>query len=486
MEKDTKTGYLIMDIGTGNVRVALVRPDGTVLDVKRENVLYEKDTRYPESIYFDPEQLWEQIIRLSGKVLKNSPGVTVRALTATSQREGIVLLDSRGNPLIGLPNIDHRGREWESLITDPDSVYQLTGRYPSSLFSAFKLVGIRQRRPELWTRFSHFMSISDWIEFRLSGVPHYEPAQASETLLYDVEKGRWSDRLCDLFQLSTAILPELRASGTVLGGILPDRARELGVSGESVVIVGGADTQLAVRSTQPSLDDVIIVSGTTTPIAKVTGNYLTDPAQRTWTNRHATAGSFILEANAGVTGLNYQRLKEIFYPNEGYDVIEAELAETDHSQCVASLGSLIASEKAPLTRGGFIFDAPISHRLTRGSFVFATLWDIACSIRENYSILCEVSGHDQDHIWACGGGVQSRTLRQFIASLLNKKIQIRNSYRQSSVVGGAFICNEALGEAEHLPETTEIVEPAAQSAYAALYERWKKTRDAFKQTYRNA
>src|SRR5690606_29246919 len=133
------------------------------------------------------------------------------------------------------------------------------------------------------------------------------------------------------------------------------------------------------------------VSGTTTPIVKLTGGYVTDALERTWTNRHITETDFILEANAGVTGLNYQRLKEIFYPNEGYDVIEAELARADHSQCIASLGSLIASEKSPLTKGGFIFDAPVSHRLSRSSFVFATLWDIACSIKENYTILCEVN-----------------------------------------------------------------------------------------------
>src|SRR5690606_32905591 len=184
-----------------------------------------------------------------------------------------------------------------------------------------------------------------------------------------------------------------------------------------------------------------------------------DEKERTWTSRHIDKESFILEANAGVTGLNYQRLKEIFYPNESYDVIEKELSEITHSQCVASLGSLIADEKAPVTKGGFIFNAPVSHQLTRASFVFATLWDIACSIRENYKSLCDVTTHKQDYIWACGGGVQSRMLRQFIANLLNKKVMIRDSYRQSSVVGGVFICNEALGKEAHLPATLDIVMP---------------------------
>jgi autoinducer 2 (AI-2) kinase len=101
----------------------------------------------------------------------------------------------------------------------------------------------------------------------------------------------------------------------------------------------------------------------------------------------------MFEANAGVTGLNYQRLKEVFYPNEGYDVIEKELGELKSQQCVASLGSMLADEKSALTRGGFVFDAPVSHTLTRADFVWATLWDIACSIAENYNTLNSVSPH---------------------------------------------------------------------------------------------
>jgi autoinducer 2 (AI-2) kinase len=86
-----------------------------------------------------------------------------------------------------------------------------------------------------------------------------------------------------------------------------------------VVVVGGSDTQLAIMSMQPSVDDIVIVSGTTTPIIKIADNYVTDDLERTWTSRHTDETSFLLEANAGVTGLNYQRLKEIFYPNEPYE-----------------------------------------------------------------------------------------------------------------------------------------------------------------------
>ena len=476
-----KEAYLIVDIGTGNARVAVCAVDGEILSIKRENVHYETDPRYEDSIFFNPEELWSQILRLSKEALQESGDIQINAVTATSQREGIVITDKDGKSLLGMPNIDHRGRKWEVDLKDKDLVYNLSGRYPTSLFSAFKLVGVREVYPELFARVSCFMSISDWIQFQFSGIEGYEHSQASETLLYEVEHKSWSTALLDQFGLSADILPELKDSATVLGPIKSEVAEELGISSKALIVVGGGDTQLAIRSMEPSANDVVIVSGTTTPIIKIVDSYEKDSEQRTWTSRHIDAENFILEANAGVTGLNYQRLKEIFYPNEGYDIIEKELEDATYSQCVASLGSLIADEEEPLTKGGFIFNAPVSHQLTRGSFVFAILWDIACSIYENYKFLCAVSPHQESYIWACGGGVESRKLRQFIANLFGKSIKIRDTFRQASVLGGVFICNDALGVKNESPELLEEIHPQNHEEFEKLYQEWKNARKTFKQ-----
>ncbi len=477
----TQQAYLIVDIGTGNVRVAMVSTKGELLALQRDNVRYQKDDDYPDSIAFDPIQLWEQIKHLAEGVLASVGDVHILAITATSQREGVVVLDEADQPLIGMSNHDNRGREWESLIADKDRMYTLTGRYPTALFSALKLVGLRERKHELWGRIASFTSISDWVQFQFSGVLGYEHSQASETLLYDVNAKAWSTELCTVFNLPMSLLPPLKSSGEVLGSVRADIAQGWGIAPDAVVVVGGADTQLAVHSTKPERDDVVIVSGTTTPIVKIVDTYVTDERQRTWTGRHIDADSFMLEANAGVTGLNYQRLKEIFYPNEDYEIIEQELDETSYSLCVASLGSLVADEDAPLTKGGFIFNAPVSHQLTRGGFVFAILWDIACSIYENYKALDKVSPHGRDYIWACGGGVQSRKLRQFIANLTNKNVRICNTYRQSSVLGGAFICAGATGQQGATPELQDEVTPQNREQFLELYAEWKRARHTFSQ-----
>lgn len=359
----------------------------------------------------------------------------------------------------------------------------MTGRYPTSLFSAYKLVGIRERRKEIWNELSFFLSISDWAAWELSGVPLYEHSQASETLLYDVEKGKWSDELCKLFDIAPALLPALSQSGSVAGKIKADIAHAWKIDETTLVITGGGDTQMAIKSTSPSVGDVVIVSGTTTPVVKLEGNYITDKDERTWTSRDIAEGRFVFEANAGVTGLNYQRLKEVFYPNEGYEVIEKELAENTYKHCSASLGSMIAGEKKPVIRGGFVIPVPVAHELTRAGFVWSTLMDIAFSIAENYKVLADVSGHDAGYIWACGGGLQSKTLRGMIAAITGNEVRVRKGFEQASVVGAAMLCNEAIGVSVQQKESA--VESSVHSsedteAYRSYYKEWQRTREQFR------
>lgn len=476
-----KQASLIFDIGTGNVRVAIAETNGNVICERRDNVNYTTDTEYPEALYFDPDKLWNQILNLSKQALQEISGVEIQAVSVSSQRQGIVLITEDGQSLAGLPNHDHRGRQWENQIQKKGRVYRKTGRYPTSLFSAMKLMGLKQKHPKLYNQTSKVMSISDWAQYMISGVEGYEHSQASETLLYDVENMDWSEDLCSVFDIDKQILPRLHHSGQILGKILPEWASDLNLSTDIPVIVGGADTQLAIESTQPLQGDIVVVSGTTTPVVKMVDRYVTDDRERTWTGRHIDTGTYVLEANAGVTGLNYQRLKEIFYPKEDYGLIEQELDNEPENSCIASLGSLLANETQPMTKGGFIFDVPVSHNLSRASFAKSVLWDIACSVKENFDVLNQVDGFQKDYIWGCGGGFRSKNLTQYLANLTGKKVLLRDHFAHATVAGAALVCTQSLHGQNIENATPDEFTPQAFTESAALYEKWKKTRCGLKQ-----
>ena len=52
-----------------------------------------------------------------------------------------------------------------------------------------------------------------------------DPSNASRTLLYDLEKGAWSDELCELFDVPRSALPEVVPSSGVVGTTDPDVPR---------------------------------------------------------------------------------------------------------------------------------------------------------------------------------------------------------------------------------------------------------------------
>lgn len=475
------TMYLIIDIGTGNVRVALVDITGKVVWVGRDNVVYQKDSTYADALLFEPDHLWNQILHLVTKCRGECKKVKINAVSASSQREGIVLMDKKGNSIIGFPNHDHRGRYMEGKIESKDLMYQLTGRYPSSLFSALKLVAYRDKYPEEWQHVNFFLSISDWAIYMLTGERGYEHAQASETLLYDVKEKKWSDTLFAEFQLSKKIVPPLKFSGFMAGMLKKKYVNEWESDADTPVFVGGADTQLAIKSTRPQPGDIVLVSGTTTPVVKLIPDYITDKKQRSWTNSYLDKKHYILETNCGVTGLNYQRVKDIFYPDDSYDVIETEMDNISRLSVYACLGTLLAGEGKPLINGGFVFNVPVMTGLARADFAFAALWDIGCSIKENLDSLREIDSGDSGQIWCCGGGFQSRHLREFVSSLTGRRLLFRPGYEQASVSGAALVCAESLGLGGEMNTKVEECQAERKSVHQDWFNQWKLARAGFRQ-----
>lgn len=258
------------------------------------------------------------------------------------------------------------------------------------------------------------------------------------------------------------------------------KADVLGLSERVPVIAGGGDTQLAIKSTHAQPDDIVIVSGTTTPITKITEEALADSQMKAWLNCHTEEGQWLIETNPGITGLNYQKLKAIFYPNEPYSVMEREIASLSNDNvCVSALGSYLTMEKNALTKGGFVFDAPLSQELTRAHFVRAALQEIAFSIKWNFDMLAEISPFSLDFVRACGGGFQSEALTQFLANLLQKKIYKREGFSQASAMGAAMICSEALGVKVERPNDLKVIEPKTDQTDLLLYEEWKHTQRLF-------
>lgn len=472
-----RNGYLLIDIGTGNYRVCLVGTDGTEYSLHRKDMFYEKSQSVEGGVFFNPHTLLVEIKKMINLVISENYDVSVLAVLSTSQRQGVVLIDASGEAITALPNIDGRGAKWEVEGPDFDYVYKKTGRWPRKNFSALKLKGMKEEQPAIWDKVASFTSISDWIGYELTNELVYEHTQACETLLFDVQKDKWSAEMCEYFDIDIDLLPKLGKSGSVLGNIKEECLEELSIPDETPFIIGGADTQLALKATQPKLDDVVIVSGTTTPIVRVVEDYYYDEKARCWIDRHIENEDFLIEANAAVTGLNYQRLKNLLFPQKSYEEMENEVLALEHPTSIASFGTAVSDKQMRLSMGGFLLEAPFNQNLQIADLVFAMLFDIASSIKYNFDVLHEIKPVERDYVLGSSGGFQSKILPQMLADLLDKKVIIKEGYNQATLLGGVFICNNVLGKSNKEQKVIKEFKPSGSKHLLAQYDKWLNYRN---------
>lgn len=462
-----KEGYLVFDLGTGNSRVALGDEVGNIFAIRQFENVYHQENNNPDAKYFIPKEWFQKILKETKLLLSNYPQYTIRAVTATSAREGIVLIDQMGSAFMGLPNIDKRGNERiKEYQQYSKNVYKLSGHWLDPLFSVLKLLTYQELYLGEDRKISGFTSISEWIGYELTGKLGIATSQACETQLFNTKEFRWSEELIEIFGVDKKILPELYDAGEVLGNIGKENIP---------FIVCGADTQMAVKGVSAQQGDVVIVSGTTSPIVAVTENYLYDEKERCWIDC-IRKGNWLIETNAGTTGMNLQTYKKKFLEDKSYGEIEQQIEEKEDYKCIASFGTKYFPEKKTVKQGGIFSSAPLSGELDRIDVVNAIMADIACGITLHYNELKKINPHDKEYIIGCGGGFKSQILGKRIASLIQKEIRLPLHYDQASIYGCIKICQETLKKNTNKQDSVRAIDVEEDKKLEEYYEKWRIVR----------
>lgn len=437
--------YLLVDLGTGNTRVALTDSGGAILDIRTFTNRYYRDSAYEDAQYFLPAEWKECIFQGCRELCAAHPDIRVDALSAAGARQSFVLLNREGKDVYGLPNIDNRGRAFLGQVPDHERIYRLSGKWATEDFGAAKLLGLRERRPELCAQAWKITSISEWVAWLFTGRTVMEYSQASETQLYDIGARAWSQELCGAYGCSPDLLPELQAAGTAAGPILPEYREAFRLSPDAVFILGGADTQTALMQTALPDGGIAVVSGTTSPVVSKLDRPLHDPEQRLWLDADLGGERFLAETNPGVTGLNYQRLRAQLCPDIPYERLEELYLEKTGFACTASFSSLLFHQRRSLRNGGFFTSSPASPELDRVDLLWAVLADAACSIHEQLTSLALLTENRGDVLLGCGGGFQSPALCQMLADLSGRELRLREGFRQATLWGLTALCNGYFG-----------------------------------------
>ncbi len=235
-----------IDVGTTGCKVALFSPEGAMLC----SAYREYDVQRPQSGWaeLDAVTVWTLIKETICEVTQQTDSGSIQALAVSSMGEAVVPVTME-REILGpsLLNFDIRGQEYVSelsAVLDNERLYQINGNTLGNHYSLTKIKWIKQHQPEQYERADQFLHWSSFVAFMLGADPILDYSLANRTLLFDLNKGTWSDELLARTGLDREKLPQTVPSGTPVGTIAPHIAAELGLPPD-VVIVSGAHDQCA-------------------------------------------------------------------------------------------------------------------------------------------------------------------------------------------------------------------------------------------------
>ena len=185
-----------------------------------------------------------------------------------------------------------------------------------------------------------------------------------------------------------------------------------------------------------------------------------------------------METNPGVTGLNYQRIRNLLFDGVSYEDLEAALKEVNSIKCTASFSSLDFEHACGYKNGGFFMRPPFRADLHRVDLAWALVGDIACSIYYQYRQLLQMLPVQHDKILGCGGGFQSDMLCQHLSDLTQKALKLPVNFHQASIMGCVAVCNSYWNiHTDTSERACKIYKPQKESLIQEYYEIWKTNRD---------
>jgi glycerol kinase len=255
MSKDV---LLAIDQGTSSSRAIGFSATGEMLAVEQQAF----EQIYPASgwVEHDAEVIWATVLSTTRRVLQRlaDEGRAVAAIGITNQRETTVLWDRKsGAPVYNaIVWQDRRTADRCAALKSahPDAEAELsrkTGLLFDPYFSATKIAWILDKVPGARAAAKAgriaFGTIDCFLLWRLTGgrVHATDATNASRTALYDLRKGCWDEALCELFDVPSACLPEVRdcagdfgeVDRSLFGATLPIR----GVAGDQqAALIGQA------------------------------------------------------------------------------------------------------------------------------------------------------------------------------------------------------------------------------------------------------
>ena len=453
-----KKYVMALDQGTTSSRCILFDKKGNICSVAQK----EFDPK-PGWVEHDPMEIWASQLSVATEAISKigASADEIASIGITNQRETTVVWNREtGMPIYNaiVWQCRRTAERIDQLKEDglTDYVKETTGLIPDAYFSASKVAWILDHvegaRKQAENGDLAFGTIDTWLIWNLTrGEVHAtDYTNASRTMMFDIHKLDWDQKILDYFKIPKNMLPKVKPSSGIFG------YTEVGMFGESIPIAGAAGDQQSALFGQCCFDagEVKNTYGTGCFLLMNTGEKAVTSENGLLTTIAASADGtvqYALEGSIFVAGAAIQWLRdEMRMIRKAADTERYATAVEDTAgvYLVPAFTGIGAPYWDPYARGTVV---GITRGCKKEHFIRAALESMAYQTNDILKVMEEESGVQIRTLKVDGGASNNNFLMQFQSDILGVDV-LRPQCVETTALGAAYLAGIAVGYWENIED----------------------------------
>ncbi|MGB3635054.1 MAG: gluconokinase [Rubrobacteraceae bacterium] len=482
------TAVIGVDIGTTSTKVISFHYKGNIL--AEESAGYSLNSPRPGRADQDPDEILEAVLDSLTKVVHATKyqGYEVAGVSFSAAMHSLLALDSNGDPLTpALIYADHRASEQATRIRkdlDGTGLHRRTGTPIHPMSPLTKILWFKEEAPDTFEATAKWISIKEYIFFRLFGEYLVDHSIASSTGMFNLENLDWDETALQVAGVSREKLSQPVSTTHVIDGMKDELADRLGLKTDTPFVVGANDGVLANLGLGATESGVVACSiGTSGAVRSVVDRPQVDEGGKLFCYA-LTEEKWVIGGPINNGGIALQWAVEELFPDIKEEAEERgqdphDLASEWAEEVAAGAEGVIflpylTGERAPYWNSdarGVFFGLSLQHG--RRHLIRAVMEGVIYQMYAVQRALEEVIGEPKE-IRATGGFAQSVLWRQIMADVYGREIAFPDSY-ESSCLGAALLGMKALNIIDSLEAANEMIRISTRhqpiEENAAVYEK---------------
>ena len=350
-----------------------------------------------------------------------------------------------------------------------ENIYEKTGLQFLAFNTLYQLRNLKKNKPQLLDRAEHLLLIPDLFNYLLTGKMAAEYSNVSTTQLLNPNKGQWEYSLTDALGIDRKLFKDIVDSGTVLGLLKPELAKELQMPQVPVICVASHDTGSAVAAVpfEDPQKSLYISCGTWS----LMGTELKQPL----INEKAMAFNFTNEGGVERTTRFLRNIMGLWLIQESRrqwkrENLEYSFNDMENAAKEAEpFRSFINPDFDGFTPPGdmpgrireFCKNAGLKVPETMGEVVLCIYQSLALKYRYVTEAMEEMMGTRIDTIHMVGGGIKDQFLCQMTADATGRRVVAGPT--EATAMGNIAVQLMALGEIKDLAGIREVIKASTDT-----------------------